>query len=949
MNTVQKFKKFKEFEVRAKQNAIFQGRDMFGVFDQDYLPFISEFEDLQTPDELFNLFTEYFVFSNREETVQIKIEPQVIAGLHKSFWDGEIIDLVSSDEEDEPREATAYVPTDVLGDQLEPAATVAVSMHVVPHAAEGLVDANTENADGETEMVVEGPTDVAVVQATTAQENSISPTPWPAFNMADIEIPSETSDEGEGQGGGGSILPSTVVTVVAGATPGRRLLNSDDEEHILASEISKRRKRLALLDEDEEGAFEEDDLRKSIGGCYTQRTQISPPSSVHLFDENISEDEEADHFYTAGQQSKHPKRKRKDSSKRGRKPSKATAAVRMPSSIVDSESEEDAPLYIRTPKGTTTSSIATVNATRHPSTQLSSATASPTGDGENDSDSEVDMPNRVRKPRNATKSSVPGRGQSSKAQSSPLTTNTTRLAKPPAAVTTVSFDCQAILEDLQTNHAYDSDDMDTNSEGSDSGESDAEDMDSAAVLATTDTAASTTVLATSTAESGTSSSATVNASAVATTNGTTASATNQSQCGTGASSIAGQSCRPTKIDTLWNRLTPQQQQDMANDQSNCADFAASTLSKVEWCMKLYNSWCNHTGRAAYPITSDNIVCFMEFAMLAGYSASTITQCFCRILKMKARSLFIDKDHWKIRRMVRKVRDLVPTPQKQPVMLVDLARMIRFWNPLDKDKTKKVSLFLTAQCIGARACSMKGIRLKDIQDCSLHEGSAGMFTLRIVLDVEKGKKSGWGKQVRFTGNVPGVSPANTLPSDQDAVFWLSKHLTETFGLDICKAGEWDLRGRENTKLWDFSRGQMRRSLQTAAYNSGYDRFFFTFHGLRCGLLAQALFKAGLDGNKLRDVLQYSAWITGWSPYSKAQLRYLNVLAQGWLDASALINPGVKVKVIDPAINTPEGLHGSDVFTHAPIIHKYGALADIMPKVNEHRSSCCQVSNNDCRRV
>lgn len=286
-------------------------------------------------------------------------------------------------------------------------------------------------------------------------------------------------------------------------------------------------------------------------------------------------------------------------------------------------------------------------------------------------------------------------------------------------------------------------------------------------------------------------------------------------------------------------------------------------------------------------------------------------------------------------MVRKVREQLPTAKKNPVLLVDIERIIKYYDPKDlKNKTAKISLFLTTLGIGARAVTMRGIRLCDILECSPHGEGNGLYTIRMNLDCEKGKRKNWNKEVRLTGNVFGQPTSNDLPSDQDPLYWLTRHLKETFSLDVLNIDQWDLNGKENHKLWTLSRGQMRRSIQTAAYIAGYARHYFCFHSLRCGFLAMALYKAGLDSNRLEDVLQFTAWVAGWDPRSNAQLRYLHELAQSWIDASAVMNPLVRVRVIDPRINSVEGLHGKAVLTHPPVVRPYAELIEITPILKLH---------------
>lgn len=175
------------------------------------------------------------------------------------------------------------------------------------------------------------------------------------------------------------------------------------------------------------------------------------------------------------------------------------------------------------------------------------------------------------------------------------------------------IDYDAAMQELMENGNYDSHELD----GSDESDDDGSDSD-------------TTVVATTAAESGT---------CTAT---STASASKQ------ASGV-----RRSRVDSYWTSLTPEQQREIEEDMANDDAYTASTLQKDEWVMTLFYRWCELVKRPP-ELTAKNIASFMTFGMKTkpAYSATTITDCWARVLKRKARAHLSETDMNIIKRVSR---------------------------------------------------------------------------------------------------------------------------------------------------------------------------------------------------------------------------------------------------------------------------------------------------------
>jgi hypothetical protein len=65
---------------------------------------------------------------------------------------------------------------------------------------------------------------------------------------------------------------------------------------------------------------------------------------------------------------------------------------------------------------------------------------------------------------------------------------------------------------------------------------------------------------------------------------------------------------------------------------------------------------------------------------------------------------------------------------------------------------------------------------------------------------------------------------------------------------------------------------------------------SFHSLRSGFICSAIAVAGSDNNTLVGVLEHCAFVAGWKPGQRAQLRYVKECQTQTVVASRLLHLG-----------------------------------------------------------
>jgi hypothetical protein len=129
-------------------------------------------------------------------------------------------------------------------------------------------------------------------------------------------------------------------------------------------------------------------------------------------------------------------------------------------------------------------------------------------------------------------------------------------------------------------------------------------------------------------------------------------------------------------------------------------------------------------------------------------------------------------------------------------------------------------------------------------------------------------------------------STTRYSTVDFVYWLQQHLRQAFGLDL-DHWPWDLSTQEqDRKLWTWKKMAMSELFKSRTQQAGFPRGMLSFHSLRSGFLCSAFLKTGTDRNLQQAILEHTAFVGGWAPAGRAQLRYMKTTAKKTIVASRL---------------------------------------------------------------
>jgi hypothetical protein len=80
--------------------------------------------------------------------------------------------------------------------------------------------------------------------------------------------------------------------------------------------------------------------------------------------------------------------------------------------------------------------------------------------------------------------------------------------------------------------------------------------------------------------------------------------------------------------------------------------------------------------------------------------------------------------------------------------------------------------------------------------------------------------------------------------------------------------------------------MSQLFKSRAECAGFPRGMLSFHSLRSGFLCTAFMKTGTDRNMQQAILEHIAFVGGWAPAGRAQLRYMKTTAKKTIVASRL---------------------------------------------------------------
>ncbi|KAK2959874.1 hypothetical protein BLNAU_5071 [Blattamonas nauphoetae] len=119
----------------------------------------------------------------------------------------------------------------------------------------------------------------------------------------------------------------------------------------------------------------------------------------------------------------------------------------------------------------------------------------------------------------------------------------------------------------------------------------------------------------------------------------------------------------------------------------------------------------------------------------------------------------------------------------------------------------------------------------------------------------------------------------------------------FGIQLTAREDWDKHCSLEEKLWPIGPDAMTIRLQNRAFQAGYERQYFGFHSLRSGFLTSALIKAGDDNTASTRVLEQTAIVARWGPYSAVQMKYVKTAAIAIHVANRLVLPDTELHAMN----------------------------------------------------
>ncbi|KAH7814735.1 uncharacterized protein MONOS_15977 [Monocercomonoides exilis] len=142
--------------------------------------------------------------------------------------------------------------------------------------------------------------------------------------------------------------------------------------------------------------------------------------------------------------------------------------------------------------------------------------------------------------------------------------------------------------------------------------------------------------------------------------------------------------------------------------------------------------------------------------------------------------------------------------------------------------------------------------------------------------------------------------------RDPVYWLERHLQVNHHLSLKTRQKWP-KNVLSKKLWDMSPAAMSLRFRKRSEQAGYPCKLFSFHSLRAGFICTAIMVAGTDEEKLRGILEHTAYVADWVPFGRAQLTYVRNTSKKITVCSRLVNPKPGDTVIDLALTSIAAYH------------------------------------------
>lgn len=323
-------------------------------------------------------------------------------------------------------------------------------------------------------------------------------------------------------------------------------------------------------------------------------------------------------------------------------------------------------------------------------------------------------------------------------------------------------------------------------------------------------------------------------------------------------------------------LTEEEKNELLNYPKNGLPYSNSVKKQNSKILEEYLLFCDEMNLNPFPLDENNSVMFLHYLGTSKkYNSASIDKVVCYSLIR----LNLEKTHIPVSDYVEaKMRDEVnklyenqtvrqPTEGMTPITTEDMKIIINSIPQFDPDKAKIASLFLFALSTGSRASTCAGVRLCHIVYFYSRHDKYNNYCVVIKQEILKSKKIK-DKTVTISGDPLKNDPLNFL-------YWLNIYLINSFNTNINDLVNYNMEHPKKKKdfLWPWRPDSMTLLLKRRVKMAGLDLKKVGMHSLRSGFITSAISKHNHDETELKGVMEQTAIVADWQPYSQTQMRYI----------------------------------------------------------------------------
>ncbi|KAH7814685.1 uncharacterized protein MONOS_15224 [Monocercomonoides exilis] len=268
-------------------------------------------------------------------------------------------------------------------------------------------------------------------------------------------------------------------------------------------------------------------------------------------------------------------------------------------------------------------------------------------------------------------------------------------------------------------------------------------------------------------------------------------------------------------------------------------WSEATRRKHSWVERLLTTWAHKIGLEPWPLHHRMA---RGFVLFCGKECHYPLSSICYIIIPSIKRLNLIKRGMRLNKrtietMKHAVRCLKYSSdvkkkvlKKEPALLMDVKRIVKFIPTRHLDKALESSLFLVAVHTGARAVTLSNVKL-----CHITKVIKSKVTKKLLCTIIFYRAKGqydWGREVTIEGN-------EEEEKDDDPVYWLSLHIYQKTGVRLSNWNEDKDKTNLDKLIWPLTPDCMRERFKRRAETAGYPRHLFCFHSLRSGMEPSSL--------------------------------------------------------------------------------------------------------------